>query len=295
MEAGNLASCRDLPSDKLVTLTAPFAALTRDDVHSERAYAERTLACASLLDELQQETAACRSYQYAWSDVPPVPVPPVPSVPPVPPVPLVPLAPLTPRTAFTNNKKIATTFRAKPIVEVLRFFAKACEASIVVPHSLDTPVSLELADASCDQALETFLESHGLWYRYEAAGNVIVVYPRLELERLEADEREGRGHVDPSDLPDAPLVDLDLENASVLDVLARLTKEAKVNLFVPSPPTARVSVHLRRVPWSVAMTSVLASNGLGFRYRAAGRFLRVAPRRELAVQDAAERERAGDR
>jgi type II secretory pathway component HofQ len=70
-----------------------------------------------------------------------------------------------------------------------------------------------------------------------------------------------------------------------------LATQAKVNIVVPEYINGKLSVYLAKVPWDVAVNGILETHGLGFRYRPNGKVLRIAARKELDAEDAAQRER----
>lgn len=208
--------------------------------------------------------------------------------PPTPPVPHV-----TAPHAFINASKISIDFKRLPIADALKIFAQACDANIVLPDSIQATVRLALDNVPCDQAVEVLLEAHGLWYRYVPDAKLLEILPRTALDQIVAmdAERERQGYVDPVGLPSGPPVDLDFKDAPIGDVLHMLAAQAKINIVIPDEIRGTLTVVLAKVPWDVAVKGVLESHGLWFRYRANGKVLRIAERKELDAEDAAARER----
>ncbi len=287
-EVENIARCSALPMQTRQRFTAPLSSLMRMPILSEGSFMERSLACTSMLDALRAEALpACIGDEVMG--VPPVP--PVPPTPPTPPTP--PVRGFTEPHAFLNPSKISTEFKAVPIAEALRFFGKACDANIVLPDSSQAKVTLALDKVPCDQAVEVLLEAHGLWYRYVPDAKLLEVLPRKELDQIDAmdAERARQGYADPVDLPNGPLVDLEMKDAPIQDVLHLLAMQAKVNIVIPDFIRGKLTVALAKVPWDVAIKGVLESHGLWYRYRTNGKVLRIAARKELDQEDAAARER----
>ncbi len=77
---------------------------------------------------------------------------------------------------------------------------------------------------------------------------------------------------------------LDLKDVPVRNALAMIGESAGINVVVPDGIDGRVTVRLVKVPWDHALKAVLASNMLWYRYRDAGKILRVAPRKLLDTE-----------
>jgi type IV pilus assembly protein PilQ len=54
---------------------------------------------------------------------------------------------------------------------------------------------------------------------------------------------------------------------------------------MPDHLRGRVTMRAVDVPWTSAVEAVLASQGMGYRYRPEGRILRIAPLKELDHED----------
>jgi hypothetical protein len=183
-------------------------------------------------------------------------------------------------------------FKDASLHDVVRTISDKCGLSVVTPDNIDAKISINLKKAPCDQALEVLLESHGLWYRYVKAGNLILVAPRMALDReAEAQIARARAGTKDDTLPDGPELDLDFKNAPLHDLLRIFADLAKVNLVVPNHIDAKVTIKLKKAPWKSALAVMLESHGLWYRYRENGKLLRIAPRMELDREDEAERAR----
>lgn len=68
-------------------------------------------------------------------------------------------------------------------------------------------------------------------------------------------------------------------------MLEELASANKVNLVMPEKLGGKVSILAKDVPWTSAVEAVLASHGMGYRYRSIGRLLRIAPWNELDRED----------
>ena len=180
------------------------------------------------------------------------------------------------------GKSIDLDFKQASLHDVVRVVSEACKLNFVVPDRVDAKISVKLKQAPCDQVLEVLLESHGLWYRYEPTGNMILIAPRNELDReIESVAwRQKQGFVDDA-LPAGPELELDFKEAPLHDLLRLFADSAGINIVVPDRVDAKVSVYLKKARWDVALTTVLEANGLGYRYRPNGKLLRIAPRNEL--------------
>ncbi len=173
-------------------------------------------------------------------------------------------------------------FKQTSLHDVVRVVSAACKLNFVVPDRVEAKISVKLKQAPCDQVLEVLLESHGLWYRYDPTGNMILIAPRNELDREIENVawRQKHGFVDDV-LPAGPELDLDFKEAPLQDLLRVFGDAAGINVVVPDHITPRVSVYLKKANWGVALTTVLEAHGLGYRYRPNGKLLRIAPRNEL--------------
>ncbi len=84
-------------------------------------------------------------------------------------------------------------------------------------------------------------------------------------------------------------VDFDFKDAPIHDLLRVIADTGHVNIVVPDTVDAKVTVRLKRVPWDQALEVILASHSLW--YRREGNLYRIAPRKELDAEDAAEEAR----
>lgn len=180
------------------------------------------------------------------------------------------------------GKSIDLDFKQTSLHDVVRVVSEACKLNFVVPDRVDAKITVKLKQAPCDQVLEVLLESHGLWYRYDPTGNMILVSPRNELDREIENVawRQKHGFVDDA-LPAGPELDLDFKEAPLQDLLRILGDTAGVNVVVPGHITPRISVYLKKARWDVSLSTILEAHGLGYRYRPNGKLLRIAPRNEL--------------
>ena len=190
------------------------------------------------------------------------------------------------------GRSIDVTFMRTSVHDAVRVVSEMCKLNMVVPDNIDAKITATLKKAPCDQALEVLLESHGLWYRYSKAGNVILVAPRQRLDReVEAQAwRTRSGFVDDV-LPKGADLDLDFKDTPLRDILRIFADTAGVNLVLPDGIEGKVTVRLKKAPWGVTLATILESHGLWYRYRPNGRLLRVAPRQLLDREAEAQKAR----
>jgi len=201
-----------------------------------------------------------------------------------------------PEASIPAGKPIDLSFAKAPIHDVIRFVGKHCGLNVVIPSSIQGPVTVHLAKVPCDQALEVLLESRGLWYQYRDQGRLLRIAPRVELDRDRVAQRERMAGGFPDDvLPPGGLTSLDFREASLRDVLQGLAFASGVNLVIPDGIEAKVTVRVDSAPWDRTFQTILAAHGLWYRYRENGKVVRIAPRVELDREDMAERERARGR
>jgi hypothetical protein len=186
-------------------------------------------------------------------------------------------------------------FKSADLADVLRFLATACGLNFVVPSDIQASVTVRLVQVPCADAIESLLESRGLWYDYTPAGSLVRVAPRkqLDVEAHDARERaelQGALLIDDA-LPAGPTVDFDFKDAPLRDILVMLTAAGKVNLVLPDEIQGMVTIRAKDVPWTSALHAILQANGLWYRYRDNGRILRIAPRKVIDVEDHDARER----
>jgi len=203
--------------------------------------------------------------------------------------------PLPPEARLHSKQKIGLNLNHVPLRDAMLMFSKTCQVNVVVPDTIDVSLTVQLDTVPCADALEAVLESHGLWYAYDEAANLIRVAPRKELDR-EAEDAMVRAALpsmgDP--LPDGGgLIDTDFKAGPLAPALRLLASNSSppLNVIVPDEIQGSMTMHLEKVPWRNALEAVLASHGLWYRYRAEGHILRIAPRKELdrEAEDAAAR------
>ena len=196
--------------------------------------------------------------------------------------------PPRPAARFANPQAIDTVSNG-PLPAFVRTISAACGVNIVMPSHLRMPVTVSVTQTPCNVLFETVLEAHGLDYTFDPLANLIRIAPRKELvqEREDATERAALRAQLPAlePLPAGPLVSLDVKDAELRDVLAKLVERNKVNLVMPDHLHGQITIATRNVPWTAALEGVLAAQGLGYRYRPEGRILRVAPLKELDHED----------
>jgi len=194
------------------------------------------------------------------------------------------------------GKPINLSFVKVPIHDVVRSLGQECGLNVVMPATIQAPVTVDLSMVPCDQALEVLLESRGLWYAYGAEGKLLRIAPRGELDReaMAQRERASRGVTDDA-LPAGPQVDLDFRNAPLRGTLEQLAEGAGVNVVLPDHIDGKVTVLIRHAPWDRTFQAILAAHGLWYRYRENGKVVRIAPRGELDREDMADRERVQGR
>jgi len=187
-----------------------------------------------------------------------------------------------PARALPPGKPIDLDFKQTSLHDVIRVVSHACDLNVVVPNNVEAQVTVKLAKAPCDQVLEVILESHGLWYRYATAGNMILIAPRQMIERsFEQEEwRAKHGLVD-DPLPAGPSIDLDFKDAPMHDILRILADTAGINLVVPQSIEAKITVYFKKARWDVGLTTILDAHGLWYRYRPNGKLLRIGTRQEI--------------
>jgi type II secretory pathway component HofQ len=183
---------------------------------------------------------------------------------------------------------------------VLRSVARACAVNMVMPASLQGPVTLNVTDVPCSQILEVILESNGLGYAYDQPTNFVRIGPRKQIEH-ELDEEHERRQVKSrlanydDKLPAGETVDFDFSNAPTHDLAKVLADVGKVNVVIPDTIRASVTIVASKTPWDSTLKQVLAVNGLWLRYRPDGRIVRVAPRKELDHEDEEQLEKLSPR
>ena len=60
-----------------------------------------------------------------------------------------------------------------------------------------------------------------------------------------------------------------------------------IDLVIPDTIAGGITIAGKGVPWQAAFQVALASHGLWYRYEANGHLLRIAPRKQLDVEDEA--------
>ncbi|CAN5864622.1 hypothetical protein BH11MYX3_BH11MYX3_02350 [soil metagenome] len=215
------------------------------------------------------------------------------ALPPMPRTSPVPRMPFTTPHAFRSANKVSLELRGAALADVLRIFATACDANIVLPGFIKASVTLDLKEVPCGDAMEMLLEAYGLWYRYEPAGKLLSILPRSEIDQADDATRVRIMNGSPASpaLPTGEPVDMDFTAVPLRAAITMLAARGNVNVVMPDTITGQVTVYLSKVPWDVGMRAVLETHGLGFRYRDNGRMLRVASQRELDAEDDAARVR----
>jgi hypothetical protein len=192
------------------------------------------------------------------------------------------------------DRQVSWTYSKKPLHDVLIEAAKACGVSVVVSDDLQTTITAQLANAPCNQALESILESNGLWYVYDKDQKLVRIGARRQLD-VEAAEKQARPPSLYPRLPAGAKLSLDFKDAPLRDVLQILigSQGDKLNLILPDHIDGKITIRLKEVAFRDAFESILEAKGLWYRYREAGKIIRVAPRRQLDVEDAEDRARKG--
>jgi serine/threonine protein kinase len=202
-----------------------------------------------------------------------------------------------PRLAITT--RLTKSFEGVPLHTAMQQFSEACGLNIVIPEHLSPSLSVDFNDVPCDQAVEVVLESNGLWYQYWPDAQLVRIAPRRELD-MEAEaaaaRRAAEAVADPlatidDSLPSGPEIDLDFKDASLRDVIRIIGASAGVTVVAPDYIHGKVTIRLKGVPWEHALQATLSSHGLWYRYRANGKLLRVAPRKELDMEAEAAQQR----
>ncbi len=197
-------------------------------------------------------------------------------------------APMPAPPRFTGVNMVSI-FREESLPGFMRYMGQMCDVNVVTPSNLTTRIRVSVMNTPCKHLLETILESHGLDYAYDPKAKLMRVAPRNEIlhEREEAMRRTAIRQQLPraTALPDGPLVQLDYKEVELRVVLEELASANKVNLVMPERLGGKVSILAKDVPWTSALEAVLASQGMGYRYRSIGRLLRIAPWNELDHED----------
>ncbi len=197
-------------------------------------------------------------------------------------------APVPAPPRFTGVNMVSI-FREESLPGFMRYMGQMCDVNVVTPSNLTTRIRVSVMHTPCKHLLETILESHGLDYAYDPKAKLMRVAPRNEIlhEREEAMRRTAIRQQLPraTALPDGPIVQLDYKEVELRVVLEELASANKVNLVMPEKLGGKVSILAKDVPWTSAVEAVLASHGMGYRYRSIGRLLRIAPWNELDHED----------
>jgi type II secretory pathway component HofQ len=184
-----------------------------------------------------------------------------------------------------NDKHVSWTFKQSPFHDVMKLAAETCGFNIVVPEYLRSPVTIDLTDVACDQALEVTLVSQGFWYTYDKDANLVRVAPRKDLA-AEAKAAQARPAPSADDiLPAGSTVDIDVKNAPLADVLQAIARSEHMNIVIPDYIRGKVTVTAHKAPWNKLFERVLESNGLWYRYRKTNKIISIATRKDLDAQD----------
>jgi hypothetical protein len=196
---------------------------------------------------------------------------------------------IEPGPRFDNKRTISLKYKSAPLEDVLRVAAEQCGFNYILPDNIQTKVTAQFTNAPCDQTVETLLEAQELWYELDPAHELLRIAPRREIDagRAEAAARP------PSKYKRLPAstknVDLDFKNVPIQDLTAMMTAGVgKVNFVFPDDIQAKTTVYIKGVPWERVLDGVLDAHLLSYRYREAGNVIRIAPRRQLDAEEAAE-------
>jgi hypothetical protein len=171
--------------------------------------------------------------------------------------------------------------------DAVRTIAEECDLSLVMPGVVTSDRRDELPPVPCDRALDVLTRSTGLAYEVGDAGILRIARGSdLTAARSARADRTRRGIVD-DPLPGGQHVSLKFGQAPIRDMIELLAGSGGVRAALPAKLDGTVTVHVARVAWDRALIAVLDTAGLGYRYDAASKRLRIAPRAELD----AERER----
>jgi len=189
-----------------------------------------------------------------------------------------------------NATNISLSLKSAPFPDVLATIAKGCNLNFVLPDNIQAKIIAQIANAPCDQAIESILEAQGLWYVLDSSANILRISPRrqIDAERADAAVRPPSQH---KQLPASThTVDLDFKDAPIQDLVALMTTSVgKMNFVFPDDIQAKTTVVMKGVPWERAFEAVLEAHGLWYRYREEGKIIRIAPRRQLDAEEEAER------
>jgi len=171
--------------------------------------------------------------------------------------------------------------------DAVQAIGRSCELDVILPGDVRGELPGDVPPMRCDRILDFVTRSTGLTYGISEAGirQVARTTDLVAEHRVRAD-RARHGIVD-DPLPPGD-VDLDVRAAPIRDVIQLLAGAGGVNPELPHTLDGSVTIHLAHVAWDRALVAVLGTAGLGYRYQAAGKRLRIAPISELD----AERERS---
>jgi hypothetical protein len=197
---------------------------------------------------------------------------------------------LAPRARLTAGPTIAVDFKDLPAHDVFRVLAEKCGLGVVIPDTVDFKLTFGAGGVPCGAVFEDILDAHGLWYVYDPDASLVRIAPRKELEAEDAASLERfKLHAALRRKDDAlspgKAVDVDMGLAPVRDMIVFLASSNGYDALVPEQIGGLVTVY-SKAPWNRVFPAVLAS--LGLWYRADGKVLRIAPRRELDAEDEAE-------
>lgn len=216
----------------------------------------------------------------------------VPVVPPIPPVPPVP--PQVPGEAAEtvtvtggDRKFVHLQLVGASIHEAARTVAESCDLNVVVSGRVDRTVTDREAHLPCENAVEALLAFTDL--KSSAEDDIVLIGHRtdLEFDAAARRSREWRRIVD-DPLPHGRDVELELKQVALRDAIQLLARSGGVNAAIPASVEGTVTVRVDHVSWARTLAMVLRSANLGYRYREAGKVLRIAPAKE--IDDELERE-----
>jgi serine/threonine protein kinase len=179
------------------------------------------------------------------------------------------------------RKRVSWTLEHVKLHDFALLAANTCGFSVVIPATIDIPISVSVKDAPCGTVFDAVLSAQGLDYSYDEDSQLVRIGVRKELE-----EDAMRFHTPADGLPDGAKLDIDFKDAPLREVLSVIVKAGGHNIVVPESIDGRVTVKLSGAPWNHALEAVLASQGLWYRYRPDGKLILVGVRKELDEQDA---------
>jgi len=171
-------------------------------------------------------------------------------------------------------------FKNMPLVDGLKVLADTCHVSIVMSGDIKAMATTLLSGVPCNQAIESLLESNGLWYAYVPDSKLV----RVDVRKAIDDERMkiamGTWHPD-DPLPVGRKLDLEVVDAPLDDALRTVSGAAGINFVLPSGINGKVTVFAHGVPWDDLLRGILDASGLSYRYSPDRKILRIDARNQL--------------